>query len=306
MFGRFVHAREPVMRVSNRAILFLTRLSATMGAVVANVAMSLLGSRASESEEAPESALARPADKGKEDIMITIVYDNNPGPKDLTPAWGFACVIRGPEKTILFDTGGDGRTLLGNMRQLNIEPKEIDVVVLSHIHGDHTGGLSSFLRVRRGVPVYVPSGFPASFLEQIRLLGGRPVDSDQSQLICPGIRTTGTLGRGAIEEHGLCVQIHDGWVVITGCAHPGLANMAAKAKDVTNGQVSLVMGGFHMGWQSRSEIEAVIDRFEKLGVQRAAPSHCSGARARRLFKKRLGDRCVLADVGSVFGFRAER
>jgi len=123
-------------------------------------------------------------------------------------------------------------------------------------------------------------------------------------LICPGIRTTGTLGRGAIEEHGLCMQMHDEWVVITGCAHPGAANMAAKAKDITDGQVRPVMGGYHMGRQSRSKIETVLDRFEELGVQQAAPCHCSGDRARRVFKKRLGDRCVLADVGSVFRLRA--
>ena len=41
-----------------------------------------------------------------DELRITVVYDNNPYKEGLTTSWGFACVIRGAEKTILFDTGG--------------------------------------------------------------------------------------------------------------------------------------------------------------------------------------------------------
>jgi len=67
---------------------------------------------------------------------LIIVYDNNPFDHSLRTAWGFSCLIRLPDKTILFDTGGDGSTLLHNMKQLQINPEEIDAIVLSHIHGD--------------------------------------------------------------------------------------------------------------------------------------------------------------------------
>jgi 7,8-dihydropterin-6-yl-methyl-4-(beta-D-ribofuranosyl)aminobenzene 5'-phosphate synthase len=94
------------------------------------------------------------------DLSITVSYDNNPYKERLTAAWGFSCVIRGTEKTILFDTGGDGSILLANMEELGINPKEIDLVVLSHIHGDHVGGLSSFLEKNPEVVVYLPKSFP--------------------------------------------------------------------------------------------------------------------------------------------------
>jgi 7,8-dihydropterin-6-yl-methyl-4-(beta-D-ribofuranosyl)aminobenzene 5'-phosphate synthase len=74
-------------------------------------------------------------------ISITIVYDNNPYKKGLETAWGFSCIVRGTEKTILFDTGGDGSLLIRNMKALGIDPKEIDLIFLSHIHRDHVGGL---------------------------------------------------------------------------------------------------------------------------------------------------------------------
>jgi len=78
-------------------------------------------------------------------LSITVSYDNNPYNKRLTTAWGFSCVIKGTEKIILFDTGGDGSILVTNLEELDINPREIDLVVLSHIHGDHVGGLPSFL-----------------------------------------------------------------------------------------------------------------------------------------------------------------
>ena len=281
--------------------LLLTRLWALIAALVAVAGMCLLGCRGTD--EAPQSPSTRPA-SGR-DIVVTIVYDNNPGRSDLTPAWGFACVVEGLEKTILFDTGGDGRILLQNMRRLGIDTGKVDVVVLSHIHGDHTGGLVSFLGVRGGVPVYMPTGFPAAFKEQVRSYGARPIEADKSEVVCQGVRTTGTLGKGSIEEQGLCVKTREGCVLITGCAHPGVANIAAQAKQVTPGPLHLVMGGFHMGYQSRRKINAVVDRFEELGVQQVAPCHCSGNSARRIFKERYGDRCLLVGVGQAFRFAPE-
>jgi len=238
--------------------------------------------------------------------MITIVYDSNPFRKELTTDWGFACVIQGLAKTILFDTGTDGRILLANMKKLDIDPETIDIVVLSHVHADHTGGLAAFLAARRGIPVWMPSGFGSAFKERVRSLGAEAREAPGSQIICEGARTTGTLGRGAIEEQGLCVETAGGWVVVTGCAHPGIANMAERAKEATGGPVYMVLGGFHMGGQPERKITAVIDRIEALGASCVAPCHCTGDAARGLFKERYGEHCTLAGVGSVFEFPVEQ
>jgi 7,8-dihydropterin-6-yl-methyl-4-(beta-D-ribofuranosyl)aminobenzene 5'-phosphate synthase len=237
-------------------------------------------------------------------IVLTIVYDNNPGPKNLVTQWGFSCLVQGTEKTVLFDTGGDGEVLLRNMHRMGLDPRRIDTVVLSHIHGDHTGGLPSIVRDRPHMPVYIPTGFPATFIDHARSLGAEVIEADETARICSGVRTTGTLGKGAIEEHGLCVETDKGGVLITGCAHPGADNMAAQARQVTGQAVHLVVGGYHMVRQPESSINAVIDRFEKLGVQRAAPCHCSGDLTRKLFKQRLVGRCSLVGAGDLFRFKA--
>jgi 7,8-dihydropterin-6-yl-methyl-4-(beta-D-ribofuranosyl)aminobenzene 5'-phosphate synthase len=51
----------------------------------------------------------------------------------LKSSWGFSCLIELREKTVLFDTGGDGKLLLHNMTVLNKDPRAIEAVILSHI-----------------------------------------------------------------------------------------------------------------------------------------------------------------------------
>lgn len=76
---------------------------------------------------------------------ITVLYDNEPMRPGLKTAWGFACLIRSAQETILFDTGGDGAVLLHNMAALGMSPNSIDAIVLSHQHWDHVGGLFALL-----------------------------------------------------------------------------------------------------------------------------------------------------------------
>ncbi len=85
-----------------------------------------------------------PKIKAKNVTLITI-YDNYQYNPKLKTGWGFSCLVKVNGKNILFDTGGNDSILLGNMEKMNIDPNQIDIVVLSHIHGDHTGGLTEFL-----------------------------------------------------------------------------------------------------------------------------------------------------------------
>ena len=77
-------------------------------------------------------------------MKITIVYDNCLSKPGLRTGWGFSSLIETDcAPPLLFDTGADGTTLLHNMRKLGIDPGRIGIIVISHAHGDHTGGLSS-------------------------------------------------------------------------------------------------------------------------------------------------------------------
>ena len=94
---------------------------------------------------------------GTDQLTFTIVYDNRSGSKGLESAWGFSCLVKGLDVTILFDTGGDSPTLLRNMAKLGIAPESVDVIVLSHAHMDHFRAAGT-LHALYGVPVYAEPG----------------------------------------------------------------------------------------------------------------------------------------------------
>jgi 7,8-dihydropterin-6-yl-methyl-4-(beta-D-ribofuranosyl)aminobenzene 5'-phosphate synthase len=229
-------------------------------------------------------------------MRITIVYDNNAYDPRLRPDWGFSCVINLGERAILFDTGGDGVILLENMNRLGIDPKKFSAVFLSHIHGDHVGGLPAFLRQNGKVTVYVPGSFPARLKEEIRYSGANLEEVRQAREVFPGVFTTGELD-GGIKEQSLVLRSARGLVVITGCAHPGIVNVVRKAKEIGKDRLHLVLGGFHLGGATSSTIEEIIGIFLGWGVKRIAPCHCSGDRARKLFEKHFGPSYLPAGVG---------
>ena len=230
------------------------------------------------------------------DISITVVYDNNPYKEGLETAWGFSCLIKGTEKTILFDTGGDGSILLANMKELNIDPKEIDIVVLSHIHGDHVGGLDNFLEKNPEVVVYLPASFPESFIDDVKEYGTDVVEVQEFLKICEGVYSTGELGTGIIEQ-SLIIKTEQGLIVITGCAHPGIVEIVKKAKELVEDDVLFVTGGFHL--IKTSNKGRIVSGIRELDVLYVGPCHCSGDNARELFEKEYGENYVNVGVGRV-------
>ena len=55
--------------------------------------------------------------------------------------WSFSALLESEDEKILFDTGFDENTVLHNSKVLNKDLSSVEKVILSHFHGDHTGGL---------------------------------------------------------------------------------------------------------------------------------------------------------------------
>jgi 7,8-dihydropterin-6-yl-methyl-4-(beta-D-ribofuranosyl)aminobenzene 5'-phosphate synthase len=199
-------------------------------------------------------------------ITITILYDNNTHDERLETVWGFSCLVEGLEDTILFDTGSDSALLLRNMHTLEIDPRNIDVVVISHIHGDHIGGLTGFLEENHLVTVYLPRSFPESTQDAIWREAAKVVQVHEPLEICEHAHSTGELGDG-IKEQSLVIETGQGLVAITGCAHPGIVNIVRQAKELRSGEVCLVLGGFHLGSASEATIADIVEDFQQLGVR---------------------------------------
>ena len=230
------------------------------------------------------------------DLSLTIVYDNNPHDYRLDTRWGFSCYIQGAEKTILFDVGGEGSVLLSNMEKLKIDPKTVNAIVLSHVHYDHIGGLSYFLKKNQNVTVYVPLSLPRSVKDIVRMSGARLADVHKPIKICKDVYSTGELGT-FIKEESLVIKTSKGLIVITGCAHSGVVNIVKRAKEMFKSDVYLVLGGFHLCWMSLSKVKRIINGVKKEGVKKVAPCHCSGDLAREQFEEAFGKDFILVGAG---------
>jgi 7,8-dihydropterin-6-yl-methyl-4-(beta-D-ribofuranosyl)aminobenzene 5'-phosphate synthase len=231
-------------------------------------------------------------------LQLHVVFNNVPYQADLETGWGFACLIEGLDKTVLFDTGGSGSILLSNMRQLGLDPKGVDAVVLSHIHADHTGGLGAFLARNPDVTVYMPESFPASFQQEVKHLGAATETISGPQLLMDSVYSTGEMGR-AVKEQALIVETEEGLIVITGCAHPNVADMAERARSYLDKNIYLLMGGFHLGGSSDAEIRTIIARLKVQGVKKVAPSHCTGNNAIRMFRDEWAGDFIEGGLGAV-------
>ena len=230
------------------------------------------------------------------DLELTIVYDNNPYNEKLQTRWGFSCLVTGGEKTVLFDVGGEGMVLLNNMEKLKISPSTVDIIVLSHIHYDHIGGLSHFLKENPNVTVYMPKTLPQSEKDKVRNAGAKLIEVHKPIKVCHNIYSTGELGTW-IREESLIIKTNRGLVIITGCAHPGIANIIKRAKELHGEDVYLVLGGFHLCWMNTWQIKEIVKGVKREKVKKVAPCHCSGDLARELFEEVYGENFIRVGVG---------
>ncbi len=226
--------------------------------------------------------------ENEREVVFTVLYDNTSARPELQPDWGFACLITGKDQTILFDTGTKPDVLLANMAKLDVRPESVDLVVLSHDHRDHTGGLRALLERHAAVSVLMPDAFSEAFAEEVRAMGARARRISGPTKIGDGLWLTGPLPGVAVEQ-SLAVETPEGLVVVTGCSHPGIVDIVRKVRTLSDQPIHLVFGGFHLRGASPGEVQQVIRALEALGVARVGPTHCTGEGPIQAFREAFGE-----------------
>lgn len=237
-----------------------------------------------------------------ESIKMTIVYDNRVYQEGLQSDHGFSCVVEVEDTTILFDTGASGLVLMDNIMKLGIDPHDIDIVVISHDHWDHVGGLGHFIEKNHEVVIYDVKPSFLTFDSRLEGYDVKLLEVPSPTRICRCVYSTGTMGT-AIAEQALLIPTDKGTIVITGCAHPGIVNIVKKAAELTGQEILLVMGGFHLLGHTEEQVKRIVSQFKELGVQYAGPCHCTGERAIELFAEEYGDRFVKMGTGRIITSR---
>jgi len=90
-----------------------------------------------------QTTAAQPAKSVSVTVLSTmLVGNNNAGVGE----WGFAAVLEVDGRRLLIDTGARAETVLRNADELKVDLSTITDLVITHNHGDHTGGLLTLRR----------------------------------------------------------------------------------------------------------------------------------------------------------------
>jgi 7,8-dihydropterin-6-yl-methyl-4-(beta-D-ribofuranosyl)aminobenzene 5'-phosphate synthase len=270
--------------------------------------------------------------------QVTILYDAFGKPSNLKKDWGYSALIEYAGKRILFDTGNNAEFFKHNVATLKIDLSNLDFVVISHRHGDHTSGLSYVLSMNPHVTIYTPSevsGFGTPVLpsimaainrhdpslpEYMHYFDGvrqdtRPSGSpwptahfkqiDETTEVAPGIfiisNISDVTGTKEMQEVSLAIRTPQGLVLVVGCSHPGIEKIVQAATRLDE-HIYSVFGGFHLLATPDAEVSKIASSLhDKWKVERMAPGHCTGLPAFAALQALYGNNYFYAGAGTIVG-----
>lgn len=248
-------------------------------------------------------------------MKLCVVLDNNTYVDEYYYGEPGVCYYIEDEGTkILLDVGYSD-IFLKNARNLSLSFEDLDVLVLSHGHNDHTCGLSSFFEERSSLGsskklmlVTHPATFDKKFLDGQEI--GIPITRTEAAKHCRLLLTkepfklsknvtflgeipkviafekpysVGTkveMGEEIedfiLEDSALVFQGKEGIYVITGCSHSGICNIIEYAKKVTGvNRVCGVIGGFHLFRSASQRVQDTIAYLTEEKISELYPCHCT-------------------------------
>ena len=275
-------------------------------------------------------------------MQITALVENTASGHALLGEHGLACLIEHQGQQILMDSG-QGLVLSHNAQRMDLSLENLQAVVLSHGHYDHTGGLEPVLQNNPSATLYAhPDCLLPRYARTVQGTGrevGIPqgprqaielhqhwVKTMEPTSVLPRLTATGTIPRVTdFEDTGGpffldvdCQQadpLHDdqalffdgsqGTVVLLGCAHAGVINTLLYIRQLTDGKpIHTVIGGMHLVRASAERLQRTIEQLRGLGVQRLAPAHCTGSAAVAALRTAFPQQCLDFCVGTRLEFAA--
>ncbi len=256
-------------------------------------------------------------------VKVTILADNKVialRPQGLKAEWGFSALIEAKD-VVLFDTGQTG-VAFENFQLLNLpEPR---IMVLSHGHYDHTGGIRKFTGIVEKIyahpDAFLPRYYKGDYVGipfRKECLGVEIVEHREPVEVVKGVWALGEIPRkyetallkdsyilrdgererdDILDDQSLAIRTDSGILLVLGCCHSGLRNTIEWAEEVTGDEVRFVIGGTHLIAYRPYEVKEIVS---KLDLDLMAPCHCTGIKMEYLLMDMLGERFKMVGSGSV-------
>ena len=273
-------------------------------------------------------------------VTIRTLCENTAAVKGVLGEWGWSVIVETGESIIMLDTGASG-VVIKNAEKMNVDLLKTDVLVLSHGHNDHTGGLQDVLTHIPGVRIichpdvweakyknrngnldYIGVMTSNNFVESASdiTLSAEPVMIDRHCLFLGNIPMTvdyeslgdeffikekdGSFRQDYLnDDSALVVKTDKGLVIVTGCAHRGIVNTILHARNVTgDDRVYGVVGGTHLFPKDNRTIDATIKDLLSMDIKRIGVSHCTGDCGAMKLAEAFGDRFFHNHAGMVTVF----
>ena len=270
-------------------------------------------------------------------MIIRTLVENTSISKDLRSEHGLSLYIETKKHRLLFDLGAS-TLFIENAAKLGVDLSKIDLVIVSHGHYDHGGGLKAFLNENSKANIVLNQkafgqyyakklgkenayiGLDAALLPNDRFVfsQNRLVIDDELEVfsnikgkkLLP-VGNKDLLKKSGISfdeddfahEQNLIIRENGKTLLVAGCAHNGIVNIMEHILKEEKTPIDFVIGGFHLvnPAAKRNEDPALINQIgEYLKATKITyyTCHCTGIEPYKQLKGIMQDNIHYLATGS--------
>lgn len=268
-------------------------------------------------------------------MKIINLVENTPGVPGCGYEHGLSFYIETGRHKLLIDSGATD-LFLRNAKVLGIDLREVDIMILSHGHYDHAGGIPAFSEQNPDAEIYLKASAGGDFYH-LKENGEKYIGIDKEILSFRQCRfvqedlkiddelylftditgrrypSKGNLSLKRREEeryvqdtfdHEQCLVITQGGqrVLLSGCAHNGIINILDRYQEIFHSEPDIVISGFHLMQDkpyTAEEIQNIQDMARALCKRKSIfyTGHCTGSEASGIMKEIMKDQLRIIHSG---------